>query len=95
MLYRFLLVVLLLVLAGLQYRLWVGESSRPDLWHLKQQIHEQREENQKLKERNARLEAEVADLRDGRSAIEERARSDFGMVAPGETFYQLIEPDQE
>ncbi len=59
---------------------------------LKLQVEQQRVENAKLKERNAALEAEVEDLKTGETAVEERARSELGMVKPGETFYRVVEP---
>jgi cell division protein FtsB len=77
--------------ALLQYDLWVGESSLPDLWQLQQSIEQQRQQNQALKERNASLEAEVKDLKQGLDAIEERARSELGMVKKGEVFIQVVD----
>lgn len=93
--YRWLLLVLLLMLAGLQYRLWFGEANLRQVWQLEQQIEQQQVENARLTERNKRLEAEVQDLKQGLAALEERARSEMGMVQEGETFFQLIEPEQE
>lgn len=93
--YRWLLLILLVMLAGLQYRLWFGEANLLQVWQLEQQILEQRQLNQQLTERNKRLEAEVQDLKQGLSALEERARSEMGMIREGETFYQLIEPEPE
>lgn len=93
--YRWLLLILLMMLAGLQYRLWFGEANLLQVWQLEQQIMDQRQLNQQLTERNKRLEAEVQDLKQGLSALEERARSEMGMIREGETFYQLIEPEPE
>lgn len=93
--YRSLLFVLLLIFIGLQYRLWFGEASKPDLWRLRMQIDQQQAENEQLRERNERLDAEVLDLKQGFSALEERARSELGMVGKGETFYQLVVPEKE
>jgi cell division protein FtsB len=93
--YRWLLLTLLLMLAGLQYRLWFGEANLREVWLLEEQIEQQRIENARLIERNKRLEAEVRDLKQGLAALEERARSEMGMVQEGETFFQLIEPEQE
>jgi cell division protein FtsB len=93
--YRWLLLILLLLLAGLQYRLWFGEANLRQVWQLEEQILQQQMENQQLAERNQRLEAEVQDLKRGFSALEERARSEMGMVRKGETFFQLIEPEPE
>ncbi|WP_151703231.1 cell division protein FtsB [Nitrincola alkalilacustris] len=93
--FRWLLILLVLMLIGLQYRLWFGEPSLRQVWELEKQIQSQIEENQQLAERNQRLEAEVMDLKQGLKAIEERARSEMGMVREGETFYQLVEPAPE
>ena len=92
---RWLLIFLALVFVGLQYRLWLGEPSLPDVWALKSEIEEQKRLNQQLVERNKQLEAEVDDLKQGMSALEERARSEMGMVGPDETFFQVIEPAPE
>ncbi|GAA0791633.1 cell division protein FtsB [Marinobacterium sediminicola] len=93
--YRWLLLILLVMLAGLQYRLWFGEANLRQVWQLEQQILEQQQVNQQLTERNKRLEAEVQDLKQGLTALEERARSEMGMIREGETFFQLIEPEPE
>lgn len=90
--FRALIVLLLMLLAGLQYRLWFGEANILEVRQLKADIERQVEENDRLILRNHQLEAEVRDLRSGLSAIEERARSGQGMIKQGETFYQLIEP---
>lgn len=89
--YRFLLLTLLVLLAALQYRIWLGDANLLELSSLRKEIVEQRENNDELLLRNHQLEAEVKDLRKGLRAIEERARSELGMVKPDETFYQLIE----
>ncbi len=87
--------LLILLLAGLfvllQYDLWFGESSLPSYWQLQQSIQQQRQNNQKFKERNASLEAEVKDLKTGLHAVEERARSELGMVKKGEVFIQVAD----
>lgn len=86
-----LFVVLILVLAGLQYRLWVGEGSFAQVTDLQRQIAEQKGENENLLERNRILEAEVLELKKGMETVEERARHELGMVKDGETLYQLTE----
>ncbi|WP_151670473.1 cell division protein FtsB [Nitrincola schmidtii] len=91
--FRLLLLFLVLLLAALQYRLWLGDPNIRQVWQLEQAIIDQRRENQLLTERNQRLEAEVADLKEGLKAIEERARSEMGLIQEGETFFRLIEPD--
>ncbi|HDN69109.1 MAG: cell division protein FtsB [Gammaproteobacteria bacterium] len=86
-----LVILLVLLLVYLQYKLWFGEGSLQDVWQLHQDVEFQRLENIELRERNAALEAEVKDLRQGFDAIEEHAREDLGMVKEGETFYQVVE----
>jgi cell division protein FtsB len=83
--------VLLGLLILLQYPLWFGNGGVYTLWRLKSEIAVQKEENVHLKDRNQALEAEVVDLKQGYEAIEERARSELGMVKKGETFFQVIE----
>ena len=86
-----LVIVLLLLLVYLQYRLWFGEGSLMDVWELSREVESQQQENEQLQERNAALDAEVQDLKQGLDAIEEHAREDLGMVKEGETFYQIVE----
>lgn len=93
--FRLLVILLIILLLGLQYRLWFGEPSLPDIWQLDANIELQQKINDELSQRNSELEAEVQDLKKGQSALEERARSELGMVKEGETFYQLVEPDKE
>jgi cell division protein FtsB len=88
---RWLLWLLVVLLVLLQYRLWVGDGSLAEVWSLYQQVEVQREENQRLQERNQALEAEVKDLKQGLDAIEERAREELGMIKKGESFYQIID----
>ena len=87
--------ILLILLLALQYRLWVGEGSVAEVAHLRSEIEAQREELARIRERNQALQAEVEDLRKGLEAIEERARSELGMIKKGEIFYQVIEDDAE
>ena len=89
---RLLLAILVLLLILLQYRLWVGPGSLAEVNNLKHEIAELRAELVGLRERNNALQAEVDDLRGGKAAIEERARSELGMIKEGETFYQVIQP---
>src|SRR5262245_9528701 len=87
---KYLLAVAVILLALLQYRLWFGEGGAREVTRLKAEIVEQRTENAALRERNRTLAAEVQDLKKGTIAIEERARTDLGMVGKGETFYQVV-----
>jgi len=86
-----LFIVLILLLVGLQYRLWVGEGSLAQVSRLQQQIAEQQGENERLLERNRILEAEVMELKRGMETVEERARQELGMLKEGETLYLLTE----
>jgi len=86
---KWLWVVALILLAGLQYRLWVGEGSFAHVNQLGQQIAAQKSENEKLLERNRILTAEVVELKQGLETIEERARHELGMIRDGETLFQL------
>jgi cell division protein FtsB len=84
-----LLMALLLVLG---VKLWTGDWSMREVWRLRERVAEQKRENQKLRQRNEALSAEVQDLKNGNEAVEERARSELGLVKPDETFYQVVEP---
>jgi len=88
---RWLIAILVALILILQYRLWVGDGSLAEVYHLKRQIEEQRATLEKLRERNKALQAEVEDLREGLEAVEERARSELGMIKEGEVFYQVIQ----
>ncbi|MDF1530077.1 MAG: cell division protein FtsB, partial [Sedimenticola sp.] len=91
---RILIILLVVMLAVLQYRLWVGEGSLAELHLLKEEIELQKGELQQMRRRNQSLQAEVDDLKKGLEAIEERARNDLGMIREGEIFYQMIEPEK-
>ncbi len=80
----------LILLLGLQYSLWAGRGGLTEIWRLTQAKQSQQEENRVLRERNLALDAEVRDLKQGTAAIEERARSELGMIGKGETFYHLV-----
>ena len=75
----------------LQYDLWLGEGSLATVWRLNKSIETQTKENKIIAERNKALEAEVSDLKQGKDAIEERARSELGMIKKGETYIQIVE----
>ena len=88
---KFLTLVLAVLVALLQYSLWLGKGSWLKVWEIDQQIQAQQETNQKLQARNASLDAEVRDLKQGYDAIEERARSELGMIKQDEVFFQVLE----
>jgi cell division protein FtsB len=76
----------------LQYRIWASPSGMREVWRLERAIEAQVDENERLAERNRTLAAEVRDLKEGKKAIEERARTDLGMVRANETFFQVVPP---
>ena len=88
---RVVLAILVVLLLMLQYRLWFGDGSLIEVNRLHKLLDEKRAENEALRIRNAALEADVKDLKQGKTAIEERARSELGMIKEGETFYQTVE----
>ena len=89
---KWLTAILILLLVALQYRLWAGDGGFSDVRTLNIEVKKQRSNNAQLKERNQALEAEVKDLKQGLEAVEERARSELGMIKKkNETFYQVVE----
>ena len=89
------MIVLAIMLVLLQYRLWISHDGLPSLLRLHLQVEKQRLDNEKLSERNQVLAAEVQDLKSGLDALEERARSELGMIRQGETFFHIIEENDE
>ena len=85
--------VLLLLLIWLQYKIWLQDGGLPEVLELQQEIEQVKTEVDQLRERNSSLDAEVKDLKKGLDAIEERARSEMGMIKKGEVYYQVIEPE--
>ncbi|MEM8561526.1 MAG: cell division protein FtsB [Pseudomonadota bacterium] len=88
---RWLMLGLVCLLLALQYRLWIADGSLAELHRLEREIEEQSRINDQLLERNARLEMEVMDLKEGNQGLEQRAREQLGLIREGETFYQLVE----
>jgi len=88
---KILIPILLLVFAGLQYKLWYGKGSFEEKNQLNQLIETQQAENKQLRERNDDLAVEILDLKQGVDAIEERARRELGMIKNGEIFIQVID----
>ena len=82
--------LLFILLCTLQYKVWFQDGGVSHLWHLHQQVLAETEQNTTLTDRNIALAAEVRDLKQGTAAIEERARTELGMVKDGEQFYQFI-----
>ena len=87
---KILIAVLILMLIGLQYKLWFGDGSLSEVVQLTRELEIQKQKLSELEERNKILEAQVLDLQNGLDAFEEKARNDLGMIKQGETFIQLI-----
>jgi cell division protein FtsB len=87
---RFLFLLLATSLMLLQYRLWVSDQGMREVWRLEAAVRAQHDQNAEQRERNRQLAAEVNDLKVGLTALEERARSELGMVGSTETFYQIV-----
>src|SRR5215217_1579276 len=88
---KLLTVALLLLIGAIQYPLWFGKGGWLRVWEVDQQIQAQRDLNGRLKARNGALDAEVRDLKQGMEAIEERARSELGMLRQDEIFFHVLE----
>lgn len=87
---KWLAIALGVVVAILQYRLWLSDSGVRELARMQDAVKQQRAQNTVLVERNRQLAAEVRDLKTGMAALEERARSELGMIARNETYYQVV-----
>ena len=88
---RHLLFIFALLIVVLQFQLWIGDNSVRTLNLLKGEVSQQKSINLALEERNKKLEIEIVDLKTGVEAIEERARSELGMIEKGETFFLIVE----
>lgn len=88
---QILVATLIAVLLGLQYLLWIDEDGVRQTYALRISVQAQTETNATLNERNRTLEAEIKDLKTGMTAIEERARTEIGMIRQDETFFRLLE----
>lgn len=82
--------ILIALILLLQYPLWLGKGSWLKVWDIDHQVDAQKQINQQTAMRNAALDAEVRDLKNGTEAIEERARSELGMVKRDEVFFQIV-----
>ena len=92
---KLLTVIIVFLLLLLQYRLWTGNGSLVEVNYLRDEIKNIKSENERLKERNLSLTAEVFNLKQGHEAIEEIARSEMGMIKDDETFYQIIDSAEQ
>ncbi|HEX7349166.1 MAG TPA: cell division protein FtsB [Rhodanobacteraceae bacterium] len=87
---KWIALVLIALLIGLQVKLWVGEGGMHDLQAIRARVAAQQAQNVQLKQRNQALHADVEDLKHGQDAVEARARQQLGLVKPGEVFYQVV-----
>ena len=87
--------VLLVLFIWVQYKIWLQEGGIPEVLQLQKEVAIEQVQVEKLQERNQSLDAEVKDLKKGLEAIEERARSEMGMIKQGEIYYQVIEDKEE
>lgn len=89
---KIIVTLLIVLLLYFQFKLWVGDGGIPDVIHLQKEVDQAAAEKQQLQERNDALAAEVSDLKQGLDAVEERARSELGMIRNDETYYQIVKP---
>ncbi|HEV2621643.1 MAG TPA: cell division protein FtsB [Frateuria sp.] len=88
---RWIALILLVILIGLQLKLWTGSGGMHEVQALRTAVQKQGGENDRLVQRNQALAADVSDLKHGEQAVEARARAELGLIKPGETFYQVVE----
>ena len=88
---KWLALVLIALLIALQVKLWTGDGGMRDLRAIRARVSEQRAENAKLEQRNDALHADGEDLKHGQDAVDARARSQLGLIKPGEVFYQVVD----
>jgi cell division protein FtsB len=91
---RALTIVLGALLLAIQWPLWFGKGGWLRVWELQRSLEAQRHDNAALAARNAELAAEVRSLKEGREAIEERARQQLNMIRGDELFFQFVTPPQ-
>lgn len=89
---RLIILSLAALLLLIQYPMWLGKGGWLRVWDLDNQVTAAQKKNEELKARNAKLNSEVRDLREGTGAVEERARYELGMIKEGEIFIQILEP---
>jgi cell division protein FtsB len=89
---RWIALILVVILIGLQLKLWSGSGSMRDVDALRVSVKKQADENARLQQRNQAVGADVVDLKQGDQAVEARARTELGLIKPGEVFYQVVDP---
>ncbi|HIA93396.1 MAG TPA: cell division protein FtsB [Gammaproteobacteria bacterium] len=89
---KFIALLLVLLLVMMQVNIWLTKDGYSRVAEIKELIQDQQKENNEMVSRNSQLREEIKDLKDGYSAIEEKAREDIGMIKEGEEFYLLTKP---
>ena len=89
---KFIALLLVLLLVMMQVNIWLTKDGYSRIAEIKELIQDQQKENNEMVSRNSQLKEEIKDLKDGYSAIEEKAREDIGMIKEGEEFYLLTKP---
>ena len=89
---KFIALLLVLLLVMMQVNIWLTKDGYSRVAEIKELIQDQQKENNEMVSRNSQLKEEIKDLKDGYSAIEEKAREDIGMIKEGEEFYLLTKP---
>jgi cell division protein FtsB len=92
---RWFIAALAVLVLVLQYRIWIARDGAREVLQLRDAVQVQQAENQRLQQRNRQLAAEVRDLKQGFGALEERARSELGLVSRNETYYQVVPPGHD
>lgn len=92
---RLIIICLAALVVLIQFPLWLGKGGWLRVWDLDQQVVAAQKKNDELKARNAKLNSEVQDLKEGTGAVEERARYELGMIKENEVFVQIIDPNQK
>lgn len=92
---RLIIICLAALVVLIQFPLWLGKGGWLRVWDLDQQVVAAQRKNDELKARNAKLNSEVQDLKEGTGAVEERARYELGMIKENEVFVQIIDPNQK
>jgi cell division protein FtsB len=90
---RLITLLLIVLLLLIQHPLWLGKGGWLHVWDLDKQVAAVQKKNDELRARNAKLNSEVQDLKDGTGAVEERARYELGMIKDNEIFIQVLEPN--
>lgn len=88
---RLIILCLTALLVLIQYPLWLGKGGWLRVWDMDKQVQQAQKKNDELKARNAKLESEVADLKQGTGSVEERARYELGMIKQNEVFIQVLD----